>query len=188
MNTPSSLTIKIKAMKVSRQVLLKTSLLLFLVFGYASITHAQSTSSKEEKRQEAQARIKSLVDSQNYVFNAQMAMPMGGRTLPLTGDYYDLKIGRTAVVSYLPFFGRAYSAPLDPAKAGIQFSSKNFDYKSIPGKKGGWDILIKTKDTQENWQLSLSITVDGYASLQVNSDDRQSISFTGVIAERKKQP
>jgi hypothetical protein len=121
------------------------------------------------------------VDSQHYVFNAQMAMPLGGRTLQLTGDYYDLKITKDIISSNLPYYGRAYSAPLDPAKAGVQFTSKKFDYKSIPRKKGGWDILIRTNDMQEDWQLSLTITQDGYANLQVNGGSRQGISFTGMI-------
>ncbi len=160
-----------------------TILLLFLIIGAAA--PAQSPS-KEEKQQAQQAQIKALVDSQHYTFDAQIAMPMNGHTVQLTGEYYDLEIGKTTILSYLPYYGRAYSAPLDPARAGIQFTSKDFDYTATPKKKGGWDVLIKTKDMQDAWQLSLNITADGYATLQVNGGNRQPISFSGTIVPTKQ--
>jgi hypothetical protein len=180
------LTIKLKAMKIPRLFFLKAFTLFFFAFYCFTTAQAQSTPSKKEKQQAEQARITNMVDSQHYVFNAEIALPLGGRTIQLTGDYYDVEITKTSLVSYLPYFGRAYSASLDPAKAGIQFTSTSFDYKVSPRKKGGWDILIRTKDMQESWQLSLDITESGFASLQVTGGNRQPISFTGTIAEAKK--
>lgn len=152
---------------------MRTTTILLLLLGFGATAHAQS-------------RIRSLVDSQRYTFDAQIAMPMTGHTIQLTGDSYDLEISKTTIVSYLPFFGRAYSAPLDPARAGIQFTSKDFDYTATPKKKGGWDVLIKTKDMQDAWQLSLNITADGYATLNVTGGNRQPISFTGTIVPTKQ--
>jgi hypothetical protein len=159
--------------------------LLLLSFVLLSTTQAQSPS-KKDKQQAQRTQIKDLVDSQHYVFNAQIAMPISGRTFQLTGDYYDLEIGKTTILSYLPYYGRAYSAPLDPARAGIQFTSKNFDYTATAKKNGGWDVLIKPKDVQDDWQLSLNITTDGYATLQANGGNRQPISFTGTIGPPQK--
>ena len=109
---------------------------------------------------------------------------MSGRTRQLTSDY-DVKVTKAQVVSYLPYFGRAYSAPIDPSQGGIQFTSKDFDYTTTPRKKGGWDIQLKPKDYRDVQQMSLSITEDGYASLQVTSTNRQLISFTGYITAIK---
>src|SRR5882762_7771000 len=156
-------------------------ILLFLLVASLSqpaLLHAQST--KAEKQAEKTAAIKSLVDSQNYVFKAQSAMPMSGRTRQLTSDY-DLKVTHSQVVSYLPYFGRAYTAPTDPSQGGIQFTSKDFDYSVVARKKGGWDIQIKPKDYRDVQQLSLSISENGYATLQVTSTNRQAISFNGYI-------
>ena len=149
-------------------------------------TKAQDT--KKDKEAAKTAIIKNLVDSQNYVFIAQSAMPMSGNVRQLTPDY-DLKVSKSAVVCYLPYFGRAYSAPIDPTKGGIQFSSKDFEYTSTPRKKGGWDILIKPKDYRDVQQMSLSVSSGGYATLQVLSTNRQSISFSGYIkAPKVKKP
>ena len=61
------------------------------------------------------AQIKILVDSQNYLFTAQRADPTSARTRILTGDY-TLQVTKDAIYCYLPYFGRAYVAPVDPTR------------------------------------------------------------------------
>ena len=132
------------------------------------------------------AAIREMVTNQQYTFKAQTASPLAGRLRQLTTEY-DLKVTKEQIVAYLPYFGRAYSAPLDPSKGGIQFTSKDFDYKLTERKKGGWNVSIKTKDIAEAQQMDLTIFSDGTASLQANSTNRQSISFSGYITTDKKK-
>ncbi|KAA2239325.1 DUF4251 domain-containing protein [Chitinophaga agrisoli] len=127
--------------------------------------------------------IKDLIAAQEYVFKAQMALPMGGRSRQLTSDY-DVKVAKDSVISYLPYFGRAYTAPLDPTQGGIQFTSRQFDYKVTPGKKGGWTILLSPKDANDVRQLSFMISEDGYGTLNVTSNNRQPIMFNGYVTAR----
>ena len=132
------------------------------------------------------AATREMVTNQQYTFKAQTASPLAGRLRQLTTDY-DLKVSKEQIVAYLPYFGRAYSAPLDPSKGGIQFTSKDFDYKLTERKKGGWNVSIKTKDLAEAQQMELTIFSDGTASLQATSTNRQSISFNGYITTDKKK-
>jgi hypothetical protein len=155
-------------------------LLLSVLLAAPFFLRAQST--KEEKT----AAFKSLIESGNYVFKAQSAMPMSGRVRQLTTDDYSLTLTKDKVISDLPYFGRAYTAPMDPSKGGIQFSSASFDYTITPGKKDGWEVLIKPKDYKDVNQLSLSISSAGYASLRVISTSRQQISFNGIIVPPRK--
>lgn len=141
-------------------------------------TNAQDKTSAKE------TTIKNMVDSQNYVFVAQTALPLSGRTRQLTSDY-DLRVTKSSIVSYLPYFGRAYQAPLDPTKGGLDFTSKDFDYSVIPGKKSGWTVQIKPKDNSDVQQMTLSISSGGYGTLQVVSTNRQPISFNGYIRTPK---
>jgi hypothetical protein len=137
---------------------------------------------KNDLKKEA---IEKMITAHNYVFKAQTVLPTGAvPNRQLTSDY-DLRVSPDTVVSYLPYFGRAYTAPMDPTKGGIQFTSTKFDYKETQRKKGGWDILIKPHDIQDATQLSLNISETGYASLQVISNNRQPISFSGYIVEKK---
>jgi hypothetical protein len=152
--------------------------ILCLAIGLASTTTVPAQDKKTE--------IKDLVDARSYVFKAQTMLPMGGRSRQLTSDY-DVKVAKDSIVSYLPYFGRAYTAPLDPSKGGIQFKSKDFEYTATNKRKGGWDIVIKPKDAEDVRQMSLSISEDGYGSLQVLSNNRQPIIFNGYIRAREKR-
>lgn len=156
--------------------------LTWLVLGVLiTATACVSSSSAQDK----DSAIKAMVDAKRYVFIAQNATPMGGRLVQLTSDY-DLKIRPDSVISYLPYYGRSYSAPLDPSQSGIQFTSTDFEYTQKPRKKGGWDILIKPKDVRDPRQLSLTVSESGNATLQVVSNDRQAISFSGYIAAKNR--
>src|ERR1700754_3466256 len=116
---------------------------LILLLSIPLVVLAQSCA--KDKKSAKQAAITTMVEAQNYVFKAQQAMPMAGNVRQLTSDY-SLKVTKETIVSDLPFFGRAYTAPMDPTKGGIQFNSKSFDYTVTPGKKEGWNVLIKPKD------------------------------------------
>jgi len=150
------------------------SFVLLLSLGLGLVAHAQSKSVKE------------AVESKNYVFKAQNAMPMTGRTRNLTSDY-DLRVSPGSVVSYLPYFGRAYQATIGSTNSPLDFTSKDFEYTTTPGKKDGWTVTIKPKDYKEVQVMTLSISSEGYATLQVTSTNRQAISFNGVVgAPRQK--
>lgn len=159
-----------------------TAVLLYFVTGAAIAQDSTKKSAKASKT----ALVRQLITTQRYAFKAQTMFPMSGRSRVLTSDY-DLRVSKDTVISYLPYFGRAYSASLDPSDNGIQFTSVNFDYTVTEKKKGGWDIIIKPKDYSNVQQLSLSVSADGYASLQVTSTNRQSISFNGTIAGWKRR-
>jgi hypothetical protein len=143
---------------------------------------AQET--KAQKKAEKTAQIKSLIDAQNYVFVAQNAFPMNGRMRSITPDY-NLSVAADSIVSYLPFFGRAYTADYGASKSPLDFKTKSFDYSAKPGKKDGWSVTIKPKDNKSVQSMNLTVSSEGYASLQVTSNDRSAMSFNGYITERK---
>lgn len=159
---------------------LKTTLLLLLI----AIVALPATVSAQNKKAEKKALVKSLVEGKNFVFKAQTALPTTGITRQLTTDF-DLRVTKDTIVSNLPYFGRAYSAPVNPAQGPLQFTSTDFLYTMADRKKGGWDIMITPKDVQDPRQMALSITESGYASLTVTSTNRQPISFNGYITTKR---
>ncbi len=166
--------------------LLPVALLAFYALCTTLNSFAQAAATKEDKKAAKQTRIQNLVASQQYVFKAQTMQPMSGRSRALTSDY-DVKVGKDTLTCYLPYFGRAYTAPIGSTDGGIQFTSTNFSYSVAIKKKGGWDVLIKPNDAQDVQQLQLTISQDGYASLQVTSNNRQPISFNGYIDAKKEK-
>jgi hypothetical protein len=139
--------------------------------------------SRKDKDDEKGSQISSLLNSKDFVFIAQTAVPMGGRTINLT-TFYDLRVSKDTMVSDLPYFGRAFVAPMNPSEGGFRFTSTSFDYQVQERKKGGWNVILTPKDTRDVRQLSLSISRNGYGSLQVTSNSRQAISFNGFLRER----
>jgi Domain of unknown function (DUF4251) len=136
--------------------------------------------------QEKDPPVKQIVDEHNYIFKAESASSQQGRLRQLSSEY-DLTVMPDTVVSYLPFFGRAYSAPIDPTEGGIKFTSTKFEYKLLKQKKDRWDILITPKDASDVQQLYLTIYDNGRATLRINSLNRQSMSFTGYVVKGRER-
>ena len=124
--------------------------------------------------------IQELVNSKHYTFVAQYAQPLRGRQIALTTEY-TLTVHNDSLISYLPYFGQAYVAPINPSDAGIEFTSTNFDYVATPAKKGNYNIIIKPKEESKANQMILNVTSTGYANLQVLSPNRQAINFRGIM-------
>jgi hypothetical protein len=143
-----------------------------------------------------------IIDGKNYVFVATNAMPLnstdinnimskmqGGNTggnISLTGGNYDVEVSSDSLIVYLPYYGRAYSASMNSDDNGYRFKSKKFTYETTKRKKGGWEIVINTKDVRDNVRMTLSISENGYGTLSVISNNRQSISYNGYLTEPKK--
>ncbi|MGM9477702.1 DUF4251 domain-containing protein [Pedobacter sp. GSP4] len=145
-----------------------------------------------------------IVADKNYVFVANSAMPMsnndiskvlnmmpggqGGASINLSGSQYDVRVTKDSVVAYLPYYGRSFSAPMDPSQGGIKFTSKDFTYTESKNKKGAYTILINTKDVKrENYRFTINISTNGYASLTASSINKQPILFNGYLDEPKKK-
>lgn len=167
---------------------LKKLLMLAAVFTAA---HASAQTDKE-------TTIK-LVDSKAFTFNATSAQPLanaelnailsrmpggqGAGNIQLSGSMYDLKITKDSVVAYLPYYGRAYTATMNPDDNGIRFNSKDFVYKAERKKKGNWIITINPKDVRNGQRLTLNVGTTGYAMLNVIDNNRQAITFSGYITD-----
>ena len=93
---------------------MKTKLFLLLVlFGFLNFSvFAQQKSKKElkaEKELQKQKETEALIDSKNFVFEAQKVTPQGGRLIILDYNTYFLKFNAEKTTCDLPFFGRGYN-------------------------------------------------------------------------------
>ncbi|WP_108821137.1 DUF4251 domain-containing protein [Dysgonomonas sp. Marseille-P4361] len=132
--------------------------------------------SKEQKI----AQMTEKIEGQAYIFNAQKALPLAGRSVDINYSY-QLKVSKDTISAYLPYFGRAYTAPISNDDAGVKFTSTDFEYSLSPEKNGTWNIKIKINDSQSKYRLFLKIGNSGKATLNVQDNRRQSISYYGQI-------
>jgi hypothetical protein len=74
---------------------------------------------------------------------------------------------------------------MNSSDGGIKFESTDFESKVEKGKKNGeWIVTIRTQDTSRPFILYFTLWNKGTARLNVNDQDRQSISFHGTVEER----
>ena len=126
------------------------------------------------------------IQNLNFTFNATYAYPQNYGSVYLS-PYYDVKVSTDTVQVYLPYYGRAYTAPMNANEGGIKFVSTDFEYEIEQGKKAGnWMINIRTNDTPRPFTLNFDLWDNGTARLNVQDRDRQNISFQGNIEPLKK--
>jgi hypothetical protein len=151
----------------------------------ASVVDGRGQDSKKQRDSIQAAQIRIMVEEKRYFFMAQSTTPSRGGLRQITGGY-NLRVAKDTLVSDLPYFGRSYTASYGTSDGGIKFTSVDFDYKVEPRKKGGWNITINPKEMNTCRQMNLIIYSDGSASLDVSSNDKQPISFKGIISATKK--
>lgn len=130
------------------------------------------------------AQVDSLINSKHYTFKAERMNPQRGGQKYLTSEYF-LRVDGDSLISSLPYFGRAYTAPLNPEDVGYNFTSTNFDYNAVPKKKESYQITINTKDKMNTVMFVLTVYNNGTAYLQVTSNNKQPISYTGYLKQLK---
>lgn len=132
-------------------------------------------------KQESIAQMAEKIESGRYTFIPTTAIPMAGKSINLSYSF-SLKISKDTISAYLPYYGRAYSAPMSSEEAGINFTSTDFLNLSVfDEKKKTNNVTINIKDNRRKYKLSLQIGENGYATLNVQDNDRQAISFNGRV-------
>jgi hypothetical protein len=156
-------------------------LLLITVVG----TTFTATAQESGKPAREQSSIHKQIENKRFLFVAQTALPMRGRSVQLTSSY-DLRVSGDSVIAYLPYYGRAYSASMNIYDGGIKFTSVKNTFTVKDRKKGGWDITIQPADANDIRELNLTIFSNGSASLRISSNNRDPISFSGMISQAKQ--
>lgn len=165
-------------METSRPASLHTKLVIYVIsifFLSCSSTHSISDTEKGYQ-------IKNLINSRSYQFKARFVTPLGGKQIALTSEYL-MQVSPERIDADLPYFGEAYSAPIGPGESGVNFSSTNFRY-DIEDTRNGWTITIEPEDTRDVRKLALSVTQSGAATLQVFSNYKQLISYSGTVIRK----
>lgn len=156
-----------------------------LLFSWLLLWACGTTQSAAEQEQVAR-EIRHAVDVSTFTFDAAHAYPTGFKPVYLSSNY-DVRVLPDTVKAYLPYYGRAYRAPLDPKEGGFHFTSTDFAYRVMPGnRQGNWIAEIEFMDQNRPLSFTFDIWENGTARLTVSDADRQPISFQGDI-EREKE-
>ena len=129
------------------------------------------------------------IEAKDFTILTNYALPLRMQPVNLTSEY-SLTINNDSAFAFLPYFGVAHVAPYNSSEGGIKFSEKMSDFQIKPNKKStGWEITFKVKPkTMTEYEVYLNIFENGSASFNVNSYEKDMISFSGnmKLDEQKK--
>lgn len=152
-----------------------------LVFLFFIISCSTSNQVKNESQIPVAQQVNEKVQAKDFKIEVNYANPMGGKSIYLSYGY-DLTLRNDSAIAYLPYFGRAYTAPYGGGEGGIKFSDLMKDYSATPKNKDGeWTIKFKVDTPDYNYEVNMDIYSNGKSTISVNSNQRQSISFNGEM-------
>lgn len=156
--------------------------MLLASFIYAAYPQEKSRKQlKEEQKLVKQQQIDSLVTSGTFVFTAQKAFPQGGASVDLTTHPNYMKFFPDSIASDMPFFGRGFSGIGYGGDSGLKFEEKTQEYSLTKAKKE-YRIEVVVKANNDSFHIYLSVSFEGSASLSINSNNRSTISYNGLIS------
>jgi len=133
------------------------------LFFSALLLQACGTTRSAAEKEQIAADIRHAVERCDFIFEATYAYPTGYRSVYLS-PYYNVKVSPDTIKAYLPYYGRAYRAPMDPREGGFNFTSTDFDYKLIPGnRKGNWQSEVTILDLDRPVTFRFDIWENGTA-------------------------
>lgn len=160
-------------MKTNRRIML---LILFIAGTGIFTLQAQN---REERKELKEQTVKEKIESENYRIDINTAYPRRGRMIPLT-SIYSVTIRNDSVFSQLPYFGRAYSIPYGGGQ-GLMFNAPIDQYTMVMGKRGAAKINFTAKSPKDQFRFRITIYSNGSSSIDVDMQNRESISFSGDL-------
>jgi hypothetical protein len=158
-------------------------LMVALTLALPALAQENRREQRQKREKEKAEEISKLIGSRNLSFIAHFAHPMSGGSIHLTSEY-SLDIEGEKLSAWLPFFGRAYHAEYGGRDGGIKFTEVvlRSEWKS---EKKGYLARFEVKSPNDIYRMNLSVTPAGYATLDVTSNNRQPIRFSGIVVKKK---
>lgn len=157
-----------------------------MIFVLAATIQISCSSSRTAAKSEQEQAVKQQIESRHYKISVNRMLPMKGPSQHLTSSY-SLTIRGDTVISYLPYFGQAYNIPYGGGK-GLIFESAITVYSLSFDAKGTAQISFQTRSENDVLLYRIEIYANGSSSIRVTSNNRQAISFYGILEPEEASP
>ena len=140
-----------------------------------------SSETKEEKAareaREAQLVVDNL-NNGNFRIEIDRMYPIRGSSQHVTN--YSVSVKDGILYSHLPFFGQAWRVPYGGGHA-LNFQAPVGSYNVFRTRKDGYEVRIYVKTDEDDHLYLLTVFDNGRISLDVQSRNRDRISYTGQM-------
>lgn len=144
-----------------------------------------ATAEERAARAAEQAKaVKAALQERNYQIAVNRMYPSRGAS-KIVSSGYSVEVRNDSLISYLPYFGRAYDVPYGGGN-GLNFSAPIRNYKESQTKSDLRHIEIDVKNDEDTYLYTLDIFDNGSADINVRSRQREPISFSGQMEFRSK--
>ena len=141
-----------------------------LVVGTAAVRAADS------------AAVARAVEERRITIRVSDAYPQGGAPIALHYNY-GISLRGDSIVSYLPYYGRAYDMPY-PGDEGTDFDAAVTNYRAVwNARRKRWQIEWRVRRGVRRISYYMTLHINGSATLSVRPDGRSSITFDGELSE-----
>ncbi len=144
--------------------------------------------SRKEKKEAAYQEALELIENQKYEFIARRALPPKVRAIDLSTNSNFLIVNKNTGKAQIPYFGRAFSGGYSSSDGGIRFDGtfESYDIQKND-KKNRAIIKFKIRGEGDTYTCTLTVPSLQNASLNVLSNNKQSINYTGFIQKLEEE-
>lgn len=155
-----------------------------LLIGCASSHNVQ----RQAEEQRIGLQVADSIDARSFTIHFYYVQPQNMIAAHyLTSDYY-VKLKGDSIVSFLPYFGRAYRSDYsNQTTSPLSFSTRVQNLTIKRGKKKDFNIFIKVNHDSEVLDYYVRVFQNGSSTLSISSSDRSSIAFNGQMTVKDDQ-
>lgn len=132
---------------------------------------------KEARKEQLAREVNEAIANRHLAVDVSTAQPNRGRVIHLT-TLYSLEVKGDTLVSYLPYYGRAYSVPYGGGK-GLNFEAIITGWRHTQPKAGEHIIQMEVPNEEDTYYYLVTLYESGKAFIDVSCRNREHISFTG---------
>ena len=143
----------------------------------AALAGCATTAERMEREARTAAQVSEALASRHYTINVLMMYPQRGRAVNLTTNY-SVEVKGDSLISYLPYFGRAYNVPYGGGK-GLNFIAPITGYQTETDRKGITRVVLTSENEEDHYRYILEVSSSGDSYIQVQSRQRDFIRYSG---------
>ena len=160
---------------------MKRVIYLLLIISFASFFLSGCATSEEKAAQMAElsANVTNALNNRDYKIAIDRMYPMRGSSRHVSFGY-SVEVRNDTLISYLPYFGRAYNVPYGGGK-GLNFSAPIGSYQEFMKRNGQRHIEIGVANDEDTYFYTIEVFDNGSSSVDVRARQRERISYSGNI-------
>ena len=153
--------------------------LLIVILSVLVLSGCASSEEKTAQMAEQAALVTRALNNREYKIAVDRMYPMRGSSRSVSFGY-SVEVRNDSLISYLPYFGRAYNLPYGGGK-GLNFSAPIGNYQEYMMRNGRRHIEIGVTNEEDTYLYTIEVFDNGNSSVEVRARQRERISYSGNV-------